>query len=95
MMAWGRRPDSGKKDSVIFWRVLSVPKSSRRLVYGSLFNARVRELRDELLEAVILSVVTGGREHEPDVHGKGLPVASEVVEEVGCDHEFIWPSIKK
>lgn len=50
-----------------------------------LLDVLALELGDELVEAVALSVDTDGGEDGLDVLGRGLLVAGEVEEEVGCE----------
>jgi hypothetical protein len=54
-------------------------------MYAYLLDVLARELRDELLETLTLSVNTDGGEDGLDVLGRGLLVAGEVKEEVGCE----------
>jgi hypothetical protein len=54
-------------------------------MYAYLLDVLAGKLRDELLETVTLSVDTDGREDGLDVLGRGLLVAGEVEEEVGCE----------
>jgi len=54
-------------------------------VYAYLLDVLARELRDELLKTVTLGVNTDGGEDGLDVLGRGLLVAGEVEEEVGCE----------
>ena len=56
-----------------------------RWLYAYLLDVLARELRDELLETVTLSVDTDGGEDGLDVLGRGLLVAGEVKKEVGCE----------
>ena len=42
------------------------------------------ELRDELVETLVIGVNTNGRENTLDISGRGGSVASEGEEEVGC-----------
>lgn len=54
-------------------------------MYAYLLDVLARELRDELLKTVTLGVNTDGGEDGLDVLGRGLLVAGEVEEEVGCE----------
>jgi hypothetical protein len=54
-------------------------------VYAYLLDVLARELRDELLETVALSVDTDGRENGLDVLSRRLLVSGEVKEEVGSE----------
>jgi hypothetical protein len=54
-------------------------------VYAYLLDVLAGKLRDELLKALTLSVNTDGGENGLDVLGRGLLVAGEVKEEVGCE----------
>jgi hypothetical protein len=54
-------------------------------MYAYLLDVLARELRDELLKTLTLSVNTDRGEDGLDVLGRGLLVAGEVEEEVGCE----------
>ena len=50
----------------------------------NLVDVLALELRDELVETLVIGVNTNGRENTLDISGRGGSVASEGEEEVGC-----------